>query len=125
MAESVLIAGMFVFIGREFAEICRRTGRGELAEEAQAAIRDMEQAVLEHGWDGEWYLRAYDDAGARIGSAASEEGRIYIEPQGFCAMAEIGQERGYPRRALDAVQRAPGQRPGPGRCFGPPTPATT
>jgi cellobiose phosphorylase len=104
VAESVLIAGMFVFIGREFVEICRRTGHLELAEEAQAAIRDMEQAVVEHGWDGEWYLRAYDDAGARIGSRDCQEGRIYIEPQGFCAMAEIGLDRDYPRRALDAVR---------------------
>ena len=104
VAESVLIAGMFVFIGREFAEICRRIGRGELAEEAVRAIRDMEQAVLEHGWDGEWFLRAYDHSGAPVGSSSCEEGRIYVEPQGFCAMAEIGREKGYPRRALDAVK---------------------
>jgi cellobiose phosphorylase len=104
VAESVLIAGMFVFIGREFEEICRRTGRRELADGAQSAIRDMEQAVLEHGWDGQWYLRAYDDAGRPVGSRSCEEGRIFIEPQGFCAMAGIGQERGYPRRALDAVK---------------------
>ncbi len=104
VAESVLIAGMFVFIGREFAEICRRTGQPELAERAQASLRDMEQAVLEHGWDGEWYLRAYDDSGAPLGSRTCQEGRIFIEPQGFCAMAEIGRERGYPRRALDAVK---------------------
>jgi cellobiose phosphorylase len=105
VAESVLIAGMFVFIGREFAEIARRTGRTALAGEAEAAIRDMEQAVREHGWDGEWYLRAYDDAGRRIGSATCQEGRIFIEPQGFCAMAGIGREQEYPRRALDAVRR--------------------
>jgi cellobiose phosphorylase len=104
-AESVLIAGMFVYIGREFVEICRRTGRAGLAEEAQASIRDMERAVLENGWDGEWYLRAYDDAGRPVGSRTCEEGRIYIEPQGFCAMAGIGQDRGYPRLALDSVRR--------------------
>ncbi len=104
VAESVLIAGMFVFIGREFEELCRRTGRAGLAEEAEASIRDMEAAVLEHGWDGEWYLRAYDDAGRPVGSRTCEEGRIFIEPQGFCAMAGIGRERGYPRRALDSVK---------------------
>jgi cellobiose phosphorylase len=105
VAESVLIAGMFVLIGREFEELCRRTDRTELAEEARAAIRSMERAVLEHGWDGEWFLRAYDDEGRPVGSRGNEEGRIYIEPQGFCAMAEIGRERDYPRRALDAVRR--------------------
>jgi len=105
VAESVLIAGMFVFIGREFEEICRRTGRADLAEEAGEAVRAMEKDVLDHGWDGDWYLRAYDAGGERIGSAANEEGRIYIEPQGFCSMAGIGLERDYPRRALDAVKR--------------------
>jgi cellobiose phosphorylase len=105
VAESVLIAGMFVFIGREFEEICRRSGRADLAADARAAVQAMEQAVLGHGWDGDWYLRAYDDAGEKIGSAACDEGRIYIEPQGFCSMAGIGQDRGYPRRALDAVRK--------------------
>jgi cellobiose phosphorylase len=104
VAESVLIAGMFVLIGREFEEICRRSGRSGLAAEARRQVQAMEQAVLDHGWDGGWYLRAYDHAGLKIGSAGNEEGRIYIEPQGFCSMAGIGQERGYPRAALDAVK---------------------
>jgi cellobiose phosphorylase len=104
VAESVFIAAMFVYVGRELAEICRRSGRAELAAEVQAEVLAMEQAVLEHGWDGDWFLRAYDDAGAPVGSARNQEGRIYIETQGFCGMAEIGKEKGYPRRALDAVK---------------------
>jgi cellobiose phosphorylase len=105
IAESVLIGGMFVFIGREFREICRRNAHPELAEEAQAALEAMEAALIEHGWDGGWYLRAYDHSGARIGSRENEEGRIYIESQGFCSMAEIGKEKGRPRLALEAVKQ--------------------
>ena len=105
IAESVLIAGMFVFIGREFREICRRSEQPALAEEARQALEAMEAALVEHGWDGNWYLRAYDHSGARIGSRENEEGRIYIESQGFCSMAEIGREKGYPRLALDAVKQ--------------------
>jgi cellobiose phosphorylase len=104
-AESVLIAGMFVWIGREFAEICARTGRSEEAAEANRQVADMAEAVQRHGWDGAWYLRAYGPAGDRIGSAECVEGKIYVEPQGFCAMAGIGRELGYPQTALDSVRK--------------------
>jgi cellobiose phosphorylase len=104
-AESVLIAGMFIYIGREFREICRRSGHTALAHEAEKALEAMEEAVVQHGWDGDWFLRAYDHGGARIGSRENEEGRIYIESQGFCSMAGIGLERDYPRLALEAVKQ--------------------
>jgi cellobiose phosphorylase len=104
-AESVLIAGMFLYIGREYQEICRRSEHPARGEEAEAALAAMEKAVVEHGWDGEWYLRAYDHSGARIGSRENSEGRIFIEPQGFCSIAGVGLEKGYPRMALDAVKQ--------------------
>ncbi|MGD2175344.1 MAG: hypothetical protein PVJ27_08070, partial [Candidatus Brocadiaceae bacterium] len=103
-AESVLIAGMFCFIGPEFATLCRRQGLDEEADRAVDQVRAMRKAVLEHGWDGQWFLRAYDDAGRKVGSSECEEGRIFIEPQGFCVMAGIGLEDGRAERALDSVR---------------------
>ena len=47
---------------------------------------------MDAGWDGEWYLRAYDHYKNKIGSKECEDGKIFIEPQGFCVMAEIGLE---------------------------------
>jgi len=104
-AESVLIGGMFIYIGREFETICRRTEHPALAQEVRGALAAMETAVIEHGWDGNWYLRAYGHGGSRIGSRENEEGRIYVESQGFCSMAKVGLEKGYPRLALDAVKQ--------------------
>ena len=63
----------------------------------------MVGAVLQHGWDGEWFLRAYDFFGRKVGSHENEEGQIFIESQGFCAMAGIGLEEGKVARALDSV----------------------
>ena len=60
---------------------------------------------MKHGYDGEWFLRAYDDSGNKIGSKDCEEGRIFIEPQGFCVMAGIGAEDGTARKALDSVKK--------------------
>jgi cellobiose phosphorylase len=103
VAESVFIAGLFVLAADALADIHRWRGRAEEAAQAHAEARRMEAAVRAHGWDGSWFLRAYDDAGGKIGSNACDEGRIYIESQGICVMAGIGLADGRARAALDAV----------------------
>ncbi|WP_069997342.1 GH36-type glycosyl hydrolase domain-containing protein [Cellulosilyticum sp. I15G10I2] len=102
-AESVLIAGMFVFIGNEYVELCKEIGNQEEAKRAQGHIDKMKEIVLTHGCDGEWFLRAYDFYGNKIGSRENEEGKIFIEPQGFCVMGGIGIENGLAEKALDSV----------------------
>ncbi len=95
---------MFVLIGRDFVEICSRTGRRDLARSAEEQIARMRRTIIEHGWDGEWFLRAYDDFGGKVGSRECQDGQIFIEANAFCAMAEVGSESGMPLRALDAVR---------------------
>lgn len=102
-AESVFIAGMFVLYGKEYVRLCEYRGLQDEANSARDEIKKMEEAVKTHGWDGNWYLRAYDFFSRKVGSKENEEGQIFIEPQGFCAMAEIGLAEGYPQKALDAV----------------------
>ncbi|VEU81103.1 GH36-type glycosyl hydrolase domain-containing protein [Haploplasma axanthum] len=103
-AESVFIAGMFVKYATEYVEICERTGKHEEASLVKKEIDLMSKAVINHGWDGEWYLRAYDAFGNKVGSNESEEGKIFIEPQGFCTMAEIGGIE-YGKKALASVDK--------------------
>jgi cellobiose phosphorylase len=103
-AESVFIAGMFVSIGPEYVALCERRGLTDEAARAKTAIAKMEQTVLKHGWDGEWFLRAYDFFGNKVGSNECEDGKIFIEPQGYCVMAGIGVETGEAQKALDAVK---------------------
>jgi len=104
VAESVFIAGMFVAIGPEYVELCRRLGYNEEAQEAQKHIDKMAETVLEYGYDGEWFLRAYDHYGNKVGSRECKEGQIFIEPQGFCVMAGIGVKEGLAQKALDSVK---------------------
>ena len=104
-AESVFIAGMFVLYGRDYAALCRLRGMDEEAAFAEKAVADMEQTVLKSGWDGEWYIRAYDHFKNKVGSRQCEEGQIFIEPQGFCAMAGIGLSEGYCLKALESVEK--------------------
>ena len=102
-AESVFIAAMFVLYGREYAELCRRFGDEQEAAQVLGWVNEMEQTVLTHGWDGDWFLRAYDAFSNKVGSSQCEEGRIFIEPQGFCVMAGIGVKEGLAAKALASV----------------------
>lgn len=104
-AESVLIAGMFVFIGNEFVKLCNNAGYYTEAKAAKRHVDKMRRTVMLHGYDGEWFLRAYDDLGNKVGSRENEEGRIFIEPQGFCIMAGLGVESGEAEKTLDSVKK--------------------
>ena len=103
-AESLMIAGLFVVCGRDYVELCAQRGMSEEAARASALVENMVEAVKKHGWDGEWYLRAYDYFGRKVGSHENEEGQIFIESQGWCSMAGIGLEEGMVQKALDSVK---------------------
>ena len=103
VAESVFIGALFVLAGHELADIAERRGLGQDASGYRAEVARMEQAMRLHGWDGKWFLRAYDDSGRKVGSAECEEGRIFIEPQGFAVLAGIGLEDERAEAALDSV----------------------
>lgn len=119
VAESVFIAGLFCLAGRELAEItCRRpcpegkeklqspcSSAAKLANGYLSEVARMEEAIRQHGWDGEWFLRAYDDFGGKVGSKECEEGKIFIETQGFCTLAGAGLDNGMARKALASVRQ--------------------
>jgi cellobiose phosphorylase len=102
-AESLMIAGLFVIYGKDYVELCKKLGKTGEAARAQIEIDKMTVAVKQHGWDGRWFIRAYDYYGHKIGSNENEEGKIFIESNGWCTMAGIGQEEGMCRKALDSV----------------------
>ena len=105
VAESVLIAGMFVAIGPDLVDILRIKGLCDKADSAQKEIDLMREAILSHGWDGEWFVRAYDAFGNKIGSHECDDGKIFIESQGYCIMAGIGVEDGKAEKALKSVEK--------------------
>lgn len=105
VAESVMIAGLFVLYGGEFVKLCNELKKDNEAAEAQKHVNDMTEAIDKYGWDGEWFLRAYDYFGEKIGSKENEEGKIFIESQGFCTMAGVGLEDGKAKQALESVKK--------------------
>jgi cellobiose phosphorylase len=104
VAESVFIAALFVLAGRDLAAIAAHRGLARESAAYLAEVSRMEQTIRDHGWDGKWFLRAYDDFGRKVGSEECEEGKIFIEPQGFAVLAGIGLEDGMAAAALDSVR---------------------
>ena len=105
-AESLMIAGLFVAEGRDFAELLEHPSvkaPAAYVNQVKADVAAMEEAVKKYGWDGEWFLRAYDYYGRKIGSNECEEGKVFIESQGWCTMARIGADEGLCDKALDSA----------------------
>ncbi len=104
VAESVLIAGLFVLAAEELAALAEQRGLADDAARYRQEAEAMEATIWDHGWDGAWFLRAYDAFGDPIGSDACEEGKIFVEPQGLCVMAGLGLGDDRAAQALDAVK---------------------
>lgn len=119
VAESVFIAGLFALACKEMEQIAKYESgsrkTGSPISDSQFEIREpefyanaaakMESVIWQHGWDGNWFRRAYDDFGRPIGSKENAEGQIFIEPQGICIMAGLGLENGNALKALDSVEK--------------------
>jgi cellobiose phosphorylase len=108
VAESVFIAGLFVLAAKEMADLMEAwptadARQGKLAAEYRQEAEKMTATTMQHGWDGEWFLRAYDNFSQKVGSKECQEGQIFIEPQGMCIIAGLGVEDGRARQALDSV----------------------
>ncbi len=113
VAESVFIAGLFVLAAKEMAGLCEKLEvKGEKQDRnfllltahfyLEAAAK-MESTIWESGWDGDWFRRAYDDFSNVLGSKENDEGRIFIEPQGICVMADLGIDDGRAEKAMNSV----------------------
>jgi cellobiose phosphorylase len=105
IAESIMIAGLFCRACDEMAELLKFIGAIERIDEYVMHAEKMRQTILDFGWDGEWFLRAYDSFGNKIGSSENEEGKIFIESQGWSILGGVGFKNGYALKALDSVEK--------------------
>ena len=103
VAESVMVATLFTYAGPNYVSILKHLGKDDEATAAQAEIDKMKANIMESAWDGDWFIRAYDANGEKMGSKECEEGKIFIEPQGFAIMSEIGKDQGCDMKTLAAI----------------------
>jgi len=104
-AESVMIAGLFLYAARELAALYRFLGSPADAARLDGHHADMLRTVEEQAWDGAWYTRAFDAEGRPVGSKACDEGKIFIESQAWCVLGGAGAGNGRAKKALQAVEK--------------------
>ena len=100
-----MIAGLFCKACDDMASLLQHLHRPDEAAAYLKNSSSMRETIYGHGWDGEWFLRAYDSYGKKLGSTENEEGKIFIESQGWCVLGGVGLENGYAKKALDSVQK--------------------
>jgi cellobiose phosphorylase len=104
-AESVMIAGLFLYASREMAALYDWMGQKPDAARMREHYAEMLSVVEKEAWDGEWYRRAYDAEGRPIGSKENQEGKIFIESQGWCVLGGAGADNGRARQAMESVHK--------------------
>jgi cellobiose phosphorylase len=104
VAESAMIAGLFLYAASELAALYRHLGRLSDAGRVERARENMLTAVEAEAWDGDWYVRAFDAESRPVGSHVCEEGQIFVESQAWCVLGGAGAGNGRARRALESVQ---------------------
>ncbi|HVU23500.1 MAG TPA: glycosyl transferase [Opitutus sp.] len=105
IAESVMIAGLFLYATRDLSALYRFLGRDSEAKRVDGHYATMLDTVETQAWDGAWYTRAFDSFGKPVGSKTCEEGRIYIESQAWCVLGGAGRTNGRAKKALQAVEK--------------------
>jgi cellobiose phosphorylase len=103
-ASSVMVAQMFVMAAGLLAELADRTGRSSSARDYRDRADAMARRINDAAWDGQWYLRAFDDSGAPVGTAKTKEGRLWLETQAWAVLSGTASpDRG--RACMDSVKK--------------------
>lgn len=98
-AESMMVASMFGKALNDMLDLCKLRGDDALAEQFANYYTEMQQTMNECGWDGEWYVRYFDEQGQPIGSHTNEQGQIYTNGQSWPVISGFA----TPERATQAL----------------------
>ncbi len=102
--ESVWLGFFLYDVLMRFAEVARLRGDLSFAERCEREADHLRQNIEQHGWDGEWYRRAYFDDGSPLGSASNPECQIDSIAQSWSVLSGAG-DTTRSRMAMDAVDR--------------------
>ncbi|MDV7103055.1 glycosyl transferase [Vibrio sp. TH_r3] len=101
-AESLMVANMYGKALLDMLDLCKLRQDSQLTEQFSAQYKHMQAIVNQHGWDGEWYVRYYDESGHPIGSEQNEQGKIYTNGQSWPVISGFATKQ-RATQALDSV----------------------
>ncbi len=103
-AESLFTANLYGKALLEMIELAEELGDPDSANDYRRDYAAMRARVNQHGWDGDWYLRYLDAAGAPLGSHTNPQGQIYLNGQSWAVLSGFAPPD-RARLAMDSVYR--------------------
>jgi len=103
-AESVMVAQMVVYGAKEMVQLAGLLGNGHDVKKYQKISDEMTKKINETSWDGNWYVRAFDEDGEPLGSNKNKEGKIYLETQAWGVLAGTANQE-QTKKSLDSVRK--------------------
>ncbi|HRQ44424.1 MAG TPA: glycosyl transferase [Candidatus Goldiibacteriota bacterium] len=104
MGVSVMIACQFVLGANLLSELAQRSGRVLDVEKYKNMADEMKDRINKKAWDGEWYLRAFDDNGTPVGTNESKEAKIWLESNTWAVMTGVA-EGDRAEITLDSIKK--------------------
>ncbi len=90
--ESVWLSMAYAEALRQMIDLFEHLEDGR-ASEYNLRYKNIKDAINKNAWDGDWYIRCYDDNGRAVGSDASEQGKIFLNAQSWSMIAGIADEQ--------------------------------
>jgi len=104
-AESIFTANLYGWALHELSELTEFRGEKDQKTEFDHWYDDMKQAVLEAAWDGEWFVRYFDDKGNPVGSKSNDYGKLWLNAQSWSLLSGFAADSDKGRAAMDAVKK--------------------
>ncbi|HKL86265.1 MAG TPA: glycosyl transferase [Treponemataceae bacterium] len=104
-AESLFTAHLYGCALKEMIELADYQTDTKLAQTCRAWYDEMKKSVNETSWDGDWYVRYFDDKANPVGSVKNEFGKIWLNGQSWAVLSGFSQGTDRGRKAMDAVKK--------------------
>ena len=101
--ESVWLGWFLHTVLGEIVPIADARGERARAERWRAHMKGLRRSLERHGWDGDWYRRAFFDDGTPLGSAINVECRIDSIAQSWSVLSGAANPP-HAQRAMAAVE---------------------
>lgn len=103
-AESVWTGMLYCYVLNEMIDLMKYINNDSLLHKYKEYYQKQKKAINKYGWDGSWYLRAYDDDGKPLGSRNNDKGKIYLNPQSWSILAGLAEKENH-TKILDSVNK--------------------
>ncbi|MGD9730711.1 MAG: glucoamylase family protein [Desulfamplus sp.] len=105
--ESVWLAFFMCDVLTRFSAIARLRGEFDFSKQCGDEVERLRHNIAQHGWDGEWYIRAFFDDGTPIGSAKSQECKIDSIAQSWSVLSGMNSNLSYEHSitAMDSLDK--------------------